>query len=485
MIAGTRLRSHVVAAVLLAAFASWTAVRAATTDGFVEADEVAHHLYARHAPAHPMNLLHVWARPLFTAVLMPFAQGGTAGSRFLSVTCAAAAAAFAYFAARAFGWRAAWSAVPFAFAQPLFFQQSTGIWTEMFFAAMLGAWALAIARERPRTAALLAALLPLARPEGVLIAAATGCASIAGGLRDRSGSPRRLFVLMILPAGVLLWAALGFLSSGDPLWLPRHWPRNWSPTASYGSGGWTWVFHALVQAASWVVLPLAAIGCLAPGWRRRWTILLGAFLILAVHAVLWALGAFGSAGYARYFVTLAPVLALLAAGGVDVLARVVPRVPAALPAAAFGVLAVVVLVRHESATVRPTMPPDGRLFSALGRHLRTHHPNPVLFSAHPFAYLDLDSVPSDRFEDFGHVREDVLRAAPHGAWVLVEDRFWLAPRDEGGGASTTNPAEADLAGMGFRRFDAPDLAVDLRADDPRHDGAIARMHWALYRKATR
>jgi hypothetical protein len=203
--------------------------------------------------------------------------------------------------------------------------------------------------------------------------------------------------------------------------------------------------------------------------------------VMGVHAVLWALAAYGSAGYPRYFVTLAPAYAVLIVGGIEILARLVPRVPSEAWTLAMAGLAAFVLLRHPTATVQPPMPPDGRLFAAMGDWIRTRDPDPVLHSAHPFAYLRLPSVPRERFEDFGWVSSGTLGDAPPGAWVLVEDRLYL-PAQRG---SDRNPTESRLPRLGFERVDVPDLGVGLAVSDPRHDAAIARMHWSLWRKPPR
>ena len=110
-------------------------------------------------------------------------------------------------------------------------------------------------------------------------------------------------------------------------------------------------------------------------------------------------------------------------GGVEILARILRRVPSFVWAVILTGLSVFLLLRHPTATLRPPLPPDARLFATVGKWIRAQDSRPVVFSAHPFAYLELDHVPPDRFEDFGRIAPEVLASAPAGAWVLVEDRF--------------------------------------------------------------
>jgi hypothetical protein len=188
-------------------------------------------------------------------------------------------------------------------------------------------------------------------------------------------------------------------------------------------------------------------------------------------------------------VTLAPAFALLIAGGLEILARLVARVPPEAWALAAAGLAVFLLLWHPSAAVRPPMPPDGKLFAALGDWIVKQDPDPVLHSSHPFAYLRLPSVPADRFDDFGWIRAETLAEAPLGTWVLVEDRLYTTTtrrrRPSSDSDLESNPSAAELAGLGFSRVTVPDLGASLGVADPRHDPAIASMEWALYRKRAR
>jgi hypothetical protein len=457
---------------LLAAFAGWTAWNAMRTEGFLEADEVLHYLYARHAPANPTNLVHPWARPLYTALLLPFAQLGWPGARLFAVACGAAAALCAFLAGRALGWKTAASAIPFTFAQPLFFQQTSGVWTEIAFAAVLGGWMLALASGRPKIVAVFAALTPLVRPEGAVVVLLTAVLALLGRLGDRRDWPSRLALAAITASGLAAWWLAAWLLSGDFAWLLRHWPSNWSASSSYGKGTWTWLASAVPAAVPLVLLPLAVLGGFAPGMRRGWPVAGVVILVLELHAALWARGAFGSAGYARYFVTLAPAFGLLITGGIEILSRAVSAAPAIAWTLLAAAAAVTLLLLHPTATAPPPAPPDATLFSAVGKWLRTQDSDPALLSVHPFAYLGLDRVPRSRFDDFSTLDETALANERPGTWLLSEDRFLRWP------ASKIEP-------LGFTKVDVPDLGVALAVRDARHDKTIEKMEWSLWRKAGR
>ncbi|HYC78871.1 MAG TPA: hypothetical protein VEI02_14695, partial [Planctomycetota bacterium] len=404
-----------VGAAVFAAFVGWSASCAFRCDGFLEADEIAHWLYARGAAERPWNLLHVWARPLCTLALWPFATFGFDAARWASTIAAAVAALGAWRAGAALGRRGAACAVPLCYAQPLFFQQSYLVSTEVVFAAVAAWWAWAVASRRPWVSAALAALAPLARPEGFVLVAVAGLGLLLGVPRDRSGTPRRA-AAFAAPLGILAWNGLGWLFSGDPLWLPHHWPRSWAAASSpWGRGDWGWLRRVFPDVMPTALSWLCAVGLLRRDARRTWPTWTAAAAVFALHAALWALGAFGSAGYARYFTTVAPLLALLAAGGVEtLLPRRAPGRVAALVVAGVAVAS----LRAGAATQVPPEPSDHAALVAVGRALSAREGAPALYAAHPSAYVGVASAPADHVDEMGDFRAERLARIPVGAFVL-------------------------------------------------------------------
>ena len=445
-------------------------------DGLLEADEALHWLYARHAGEHPLNLLHPWARPLYTLLLWPLSFAGFGAAKALSALAAVAAAWGVWKTGEVLGRRYAATAIPLLFLQPFFVQQIYGVWTEIVFAAFVAWWGWALAARRPIAAAVLAALLPLVRPEGAFFALLTGVAGAAGFLRDIEGRTRRTAVFLIAPAGVVLWWAVSALLTGDPGWLIQNWP--WALQRSYGEGPAAWLLAVLPSIAPGGLCVAAVIGAFAPGGGRIALVPIASATVLAVHGVLWATGTFGSAGYLRYFVTIAPCLAVLGAGAIETaLARRLPRsgpvVSAAVLLVAFGAA---YADGGRRAYLSPPDPPlDARIFGALGRSLSAANGSPpVVYAAHPFVYFELAHVPPGRFANLGDLSASVLSQAPLGAWLVVEDRFY--ERGEG------NVPEAELPALGFHRTPPPDLGFVSGSTDARHDPALQSMRWSLWRK---
>ena len=132
---------------------------------------------------------------------------------------------------------------------------------------------------------------------------------------------RAMFVGCSIIAGLptLLWYFLGVFAWHDWRWFIAQWP--WSPQSQYGRSGGLFVLSSIVALAVWMWVPVIAGGWGL--WRGRregdplslWLIALPAAGFFVLHGVLGSLGLFGSLSLPRYFVCVAPMLAILAVLG--------------------------------------------------------------------------------------------------------------------------------------------------------------------------
>lgn len=431
-----------------------------------EADEVLHHLYAREAPNVPMNLLHVWGRPLFTLPLVPFSALGFEAARWSSVLAFAVAAVFTLRAGRALGLRHPATAPAALVLQTAVLALLGGVWTELAFAAVVALWASLRLESRHGAAGWICGLLPLIRPEGFLVGAVDLSFGVFGRWRTPTGAPVVLRSVVGVFGGTLAWALAAALASGDPLWLVHHWPHDWAPGASWGRGDFTWMLTVVRSLLPWSLIPVLIVGLASA--RRGASAFLGAtFLcVLFVHGVLWATGSFGSAGYARYFVGLAPILALLLASGFEKILAATRLVDAVKHP-------VVVLVAIGGATLwldahvlsRRPPPADARVLARVGAALAERFPEAEVHAAHPFLYLGHPATPASRFRDMGDFSPAAIAALPVGALLVTEDRLYEPSR-------RNVPVEA-LPSAGFEPIDAATLGVDLSPGDTSREPWLA------------
>ena len=278
-----------------------------------------HFLFARWSWRHADYLLSVWARPLFTLVYSLPAQFGYSAARLFTLFISLLTAHQTWRLARHLGLPRAHLTIPLLLAQPVFWQLSTGVYTESLFALFLVA-ALRLKTQGRHLAALLtASTLILIRPEGLFIGLFWGVWHLTRAIRSEwRGSRNRKIVTaaaesLLLASGVLIWEAAAWLITGDPLWILHNWPPDWNPgSKANGTGPIWWYLLLLPMITGPFMLPSFVSGLRQQARRTDLLPIVGIFLtIFIVHSVLYSRGWFGAAGYARYFVCVSPVTALI------------------------------------------------------------------------------------------------------------------------------------------------------------------------------
>src|SRR6185437_540209 len=146
-------------------------------------------------------------------------------------------------------------AMLFTFGGPLFFLFSFSEMTELPFALVLGAAVLGYQKKRWLTFALLAGMLPTARPEGFGFVVLAGLALAL---------QKKWLALVVLMAPLLTWdlAGWGLTHRVGPwyAWLGHAWP--WSEQSLYGRGSIFTFLGAVPLIVSPLILPATIVGTL-------------------------------------------------------------------------------------------------------------------------------------------------------------------------------------------------------------------------------
>ena len=429
-------RRIVAAAVLL--FAAVSLTLNVLSRGFLEADGITHYLFARWAPLEAQYLTNVWGRPFVTLLhLLPAQLPGRlleqpvslvavrVVSMLMAVGCALAAWRVAAAQGPEHGHDRPALAALFTLCMPMVVLHSVSELTELPFAFLAICALRAYQRRAWWGLAILAGLMPLARPEGFGFAIIV----IAGLLLHR-----RPFqgALVILP--VILWDRAGWLINAKQQgewwqvfnWLAANWP--YSGKSLYASGP-IWKLAAMLPAVVGPMLvPFVLIGIVvSPRGKLRdhkmrvaWLIAALPLLVLVVHSLLHWLGKMSSSGDVRYLVTVAPFWALLGARGWDWLARRLRWRANYTLAALAGVVPLVAM--HLSYRIVPIVPdPAARQAVAMSRWYqqsdwrRTH---PDLLTDHPLIWYTLDLNPRRHGGGKGRVF-----AAPPGSLYLWQEMY--------------------------------------------------------------
>ncbi|TPG67170.1 hypothetical protein [Hymenobacter nivis] len=315
-----------------------------TQNPYDTGDSIQHYLYARFAPQHPLNLLHSWAKPFFTLVMLGPAQLGYRALMLFQCGLVATSAWLSYRTARGLGVPYAALAILCCYAAPDYFRiQFSGLTEPLFGLVLVGGVALAVA-GRPAWSAALVSWLPFVRSEGFIL---------LGLWVLYLGWQRQWRALPLLLLGYAVYSAVGALVLHAPGWV---FGQNAYPTIStYGHGGWGQFAVGLFYLLGWVIGTLAVLGggqLLAraarraswrlPSFRAELLLVYGCVAVfVAAHTLFWVFGIFGSAGLVRVLASMTPLLAIIALRGLEVVCAL-GRTPAVRQRIALGAAALMV-----------------------------------------------------------------------------------------------------------------------------------------------
>ena len=340
-------------------------------------DGLLHFQYARWCWEHPVLLLDLWAKPVFTLLASPFALLGAWGITLFNALCAGATAIGIGLIAGGRGAR--WLAPLMLITAPVYFKTVMGGMTEVLFgAASIGVvWLLV--RHRIKHALMLASFMPLMRPEWM---AFLPCVLVfAAGRRAWRELP-----WILLGSGV--YAMLTFVVYGDPL---RFFTRDpYAGNSTYGSGPGDHFIQHMDEVLGMPLIVLLVV-CTA-AWPVLWwkseqrKVMAGMILItlipalgvLLIHSYAWWKGGHGSLGLLRVLSTAIPLVVLFVLHTGQQVGSAWPAIqrtrsplrPAALlcTVAVLGWWGIASLTRHIPMPI--PQGPDQELLLRAGAHVR-------------------------------------------------------------------------------------------------------------------
>jgi uncharacterized membrane protein len=277
-----------------------------------------HFIFARWAWYHPDTFVSVWGRPLFTFLYAFPALLGYPAAKLLTVAICVATGWHTFRLAQDYGFARAPLAIPLLYLQPVFLLISGDTLTEPLFALLFVIALRLHVRGEVTKGMIVASLMILVRPEGFFLGLLWGV-WVLFDKRGRHPWWRRLASLPWLGLGMAAWWLAALIITRDPLFILHNWPSNWS-AAMYGTGGfWDyWRLRREILGPS-LAYPFV-LGLAVLLWRRKGVEITSSVLVLFVaHSVMRKYGVFGSAGYSRYFVCVAPAIALITLAGWNVI----------------------------------------------------------------------------------------------------------------------------------------------------------------------
>ena len=474
-------------------------------------DSAYHFLFSRWAAVHPFYFVSVWARPLFTLVYFFPAQFGYPAAKLFTVVIGLATAWQTFRLAEWLKLRRAELIVPLLFLQPAFFALSSEVMTEMLFALLFVVALRLHLAGRINAGMLVASSLILVRPEGFFIGilwglwglrivdcglrispGLSGDASEEASAEVKQRSPMRfrnpqfairILQCLLLASGMVVWWLAALAVTGDKLWIAHNWPPDWQLDGRANGTGPIWWYAAQLPLIAG--LPLV-VPFLVGLWRllrrRELGFATSSFLTLFVlHSLMFAGGWFGSAGYARYFVCVSPVIALIALAGWNELANKLPQL--SLQVASLALAALTCFVYVDSIRFSRDAFAVEEMHDWIDRHSALIDPSSAVYhrrliasQAYPRILLDRDPLENPNFTADREHNLNLICQSPEGTLVLWEDETgpkWYRLRAE------------DFQAAGYELLKSQEFKLQgyfVRLPWLRWGGwRIQRMHW-LYKR---
>ncbi|MEO8879814.1 MAG: hypothetical protein ABI446_05410 [Gemmatimonadaceae bacterium] len=285
------------------------------------ADGGTHFLEAQWAwrSGHHSLLVDVWGRPLFTLIYSLPAALGYRAAKLFTVGVSLAAAWQCWRVAMLLRFERPALVIPLLFLQPTFLGVAPETMTEPLFGLVLIVALRLHLEGRIRAGAVLASLLPLARPEGPFLVALWGVWIVVDS-RLSGAWWRRIPSTFPLATGMVVWWLAALAITRDPLWIRHNAP--WTLTSATASHGSFWLYWNM----RWEILGpqlwrVFVVGMAALLIRRRALQLPSLVLVIfLLHSTMWAKGLMNTEGFPRYITCTAPAIALITLAGWNVLA---------------------------------------------------------------------------------------------------------------------------------------------------------------------
>lgn len=299
------------------------------SDGVHHDDDLTHFLIARWVRWFPQYLLHIWGRPGLTLPLGAVAwlddkAVAWHACRALSALVTAGGALIAARIALRLGIRHAWLVVVACYLQPMNTLLAATTLTENFLALYLAASVLLLLRGQAIAASVVFSLVLVSRHEALILLPVWWAALLARPrppsslpAPQKNGLTGFIDRRLVFAIALSIWAPL--IHNVSFRLVFGRWPVEifFTPngsTAYPAAGPFAYILPMLL-AFSPALAGLAIVGAATMTNRRYWFIPALTAVYVGVHWLIVTTGFFGSGGFARFMVAVAPLAAILAVAG--------------------------------------------------------------------------------------------------------------------------------------------------------------------------
>lgn len=338
-------------------------------------DSYAHFLLAKYAWQHPRLFIDIWARPIPTLFFSLTAPFGIIPTKILTIIFSIVCAFLTYITAQHYKLKHAEFVIPFLIFQPYFLLLSINPLTEIFFATVLVASLLLFLQKRFLASTILCSLLPLVRPEGFFFLLFWFVMLL---------TVKKWRLIPLLGLGIVIWNLLGFVRTGDIIWLYHEFP--WSgPQNFYGSGD-IFNYIYLLPKITGILLPFFLIGFVYLIIQKQFRLAMIFIFFLFLHTTLWKFGLFKSSGYARYFVSIAPIIAIIGLYGYSLFEYLINIKKSAVVLLVFSVIFATVSVASILKIQSPKLDSDHQMLKQVHEYYQSLKSDAPLVCAYNYFF---------------------------------------------------------------------------------------------------
>lgn len=362
--------------------------------GYGGADNIAHFQIAKYSFKYPELFLDLWGKPVYTALLAPFAViGYKVAKAFNLIVAVITLFLSSKIAKKLFPGSSLITIVLIAFA-PVYFLLAITCLTEVLFSLVLVAAVYLFIKNRFVLSAVVLSFIPFVRSEGIVLLPVF---ALAFFLQRSSRS------ILFLAVGAVFYSIIGYFVFGDILWTIHKQPYSLGESI-YGSGS---IFHFVKNSNTIFGIPLLILivaGLIYWGFdviknfslRSQNTIL---FIIIAgswitffaAHSYVWWKGTGGSLGLIRVMGGIIPLAALTGMKIFDLVSGKLKNKNISYGIfSVFAVLQVVLMFTQNNLLLKAD--PTEQLIEKSADYIRFNEEGKKVFYFNPLLihYLDID-----------------------------------------------------------------------------------------------
>lgn len=287
-----------------------------------EGDSYLHYLLSQawiHAPLKNSGfLISVWGKPLFTLVcgiILKLTTENIITIKLFNIVVWMGVICLIYLIAKELKLNneIAFFTIFFSSFSFLALRYSTGALTEPLFTFIVIAAYYFLLREQFILSSLLVSISFLCRTEGVILIIIWGFYFLIK--RDNKS-------LIILPIFPMLWDFIGFLKTGDILYVMS---KGYPLISPYGRGDFGYYINGFLKYDPFIFLFFLLNLLLCRNSFKFIKVCVLSFFVFNI--IIWKYGLLGSAGYLRYFLPMIPFMSLLASASLAEIANFKKHIP--------------------------------------------------------------------------------------------------------------------------------------------------------------